>query len=266
MLIPIALLVLHHRYLATLVLSGNRLESISVRSVHKNYVRSPFLHVSHSPLLRSKSFFLLSLVHSAIVALLTAQFLPESRAHVFNAGASVWGLDWCPIYPDDRPRKNKFVWCGAPLTSRVEPDCSYRYYLAVAPLPSRTHSPEIGIKVPRPSRACIQLWSLGPSAGSDDDKGEMRCEMVLCIDSGSALELKWCPLPSHDSVCPGSLCCWLLRFMRQPKAIRATSSLSAKTGSARRRIRRRLPVGVCGSVPARSYIQTTLVDDGSHLR
>ena len=35
---------------------------------------------------------------------LTAQFLPESRAHVFNAGASVWGLDWCPIHPDDRPR------------------------------------------------------------------------------------------------------------------------------------------------------------------
>ena len=31
----------------------------------------------------------------------TAQFLPESSAHVFNAGASVWGLDWCPIHPDD---------------------------------------------------------------------------------------------------------------------------------------------------------------------
>jgi transcription factor C subunit 6 len=28
----------------------------------------------------------------------------------------------------------------------------------------------------------------------------MRCEMVLCIDSGPPLELKWCPLPSHDSV------------------------------------------------------------------
>lgn len=102
---------------------------------------------------------------------------------------------------------------GHPLTSRVEPDCSYKYYLAVAPLCSRTHSPEIGIKVPRPSRACIQLWSLGPSAGvggSDDDKGEMHCEMVLCIDSGPALELKWCPLPSHDPVCPESLPYWLL--------------------------------------------------------
>jgi len=104
-----------------------------------------------------------------------------------------------------------FVYCGTPLTSRVEPDCSYKYYLAVAPLPSRTHSPEVGIKVPRPSRSCIQLWSLGRSTGvgeSGDDKGEMLCEMVLCIDSGPALELKWCPLPSHDPVCPEYLCCW----------------------------------------------------------
>jgi transcription factor C subunit 6 len=112
-----------------------------------------------------------------------------------------------------------FVYCGTSLTSRAEPDCSYKYYLAVAPLPSRTHSPEIGIKVPRPSRSCIQLWSLGRSSGveeSGDDKGEMHCEMVLCIDSGPALELKWCPLPSHDPVCPESLCYWLLVlwFMR----------------------------------------------------
>ncbi|KAI0264276.1 hypothetical protein BGY98DRAFT_928088, partial [Russula aff. rugulosa BPL654] len=82
-------------------------------------------------------------------------FLPESGAHVFNASASVWGLDWCPIHPDDRRY------------------CSYKHYLAVAPLPSRTHSPKIGIKVPRPSRSCIQLWSLGLSTGvgeSGDDK------------------------------------------------------------------------------------------------
>jgi hypothetical protein len=31
-------------------------------------------------------------------------------------------------------------------------------------------------------------------------KGVMKCEMVLCIDSGPAYELKWCPLPSHDTV------------------------------------------------------------------
>ena len=156
---------------------------------------------------------------------------------------------------------------GLPLTSHAELDCSYKYYLAVAPLPSRTHSPEIGIKIPRPSRACIQLWSLGPSAGvgrSDDDEGDMRCELVLCIDSGPALELKWCPLPSHDSVCPESLSYWPLWFMNQPKVFRATSGLSKKTGSPRWRIRRWLSVGVCGPVPARSCIHTTL-DDRSHL-
>ena len=162
-----------------------------------------------TPLLRPIFFFTLSVIDTAIVALLTAQFLPESSAHVFNAGASVWGLDWCPIHPDDRPRENMFVYSGTQLTSHAKPDCSYKYYLAVAPLPSRAHSPEIGIKVPRPSRSCIQLWSLGRSAGveeSGDDKGDMHCEMVLCIDSGAALELKWCPLPSHDPVCSESLC------------------------------------------------------------
>ena len=91
------------------------------------------------------------------------------------------------------------------LTSRVQPDCAYKYYLAVAPFPSRTYSPGVGVKTPRPSRACLQLWSLGPSPGADDvpddDRGEMRCELVLCIDSGPAFELKWCPLPSHDPVC-----------------------------------------------------------------
>ena len=87
-------------------------------------------------------------------------------------------------------------------------------------MPSRTHSPEIGIKVPRPSRACVQLWSLGPPEGaetSDDDKGEMRCEMVMCIDSGPALELKWCPLPSHDSVrSPSPFSSWLLELTKLP--------------------------------------------------
>jgi hypothetical protein len=110
------------------------------------------------------------------------------------------------IQTTDRVRTFSFI-VGPPLTA--DPDCSYKYYLAVAPLPSRTYSPKIGIKVPRPSHSCIQLWSLGPSAGveeSGDDKGEMRCEMVLCIDSGPALELKWCPLPSHDHVRPENLC------------------------------------------------------------
>ena len=36
-------------------------------------------------------------------------------------------------------------------------------------------------------------------ADSSDGPGEMCCEMVLCVDSGPALELKWCPLPCNDN-------------------------------------------------------------------
>jgi len=28
----------------------------------------------------------------------------------------------------------------------------------------------------------------------------MKCEMVLCLDTGPAHDIKWCPLPSHDLV------------------------------------------------------------------
>ncbi|KZT09673.1 uncharacterized protein LAESUDRAFT_810652 [Laetiporus sulphureus 93-53] len=122
-----------------------------------------------------------------------ADFIPKSKAHVFNAGAPVWALDWCPLQSDDRAA------------------LSYKQYIAVAPFPTRAHSPSIGVRAERPSLACIQIWSLEPSQNamdvdstdtqsSDGDPGEMRCEMVLCIDSGPAFELKWCPLPSNDPV------------------------------------------------------------------
>ncbi|KAH8117283.1 WD40-repeat-containing domain protein [Phellopilus nigrolimitatus] len=124
-----------------------------------------------------------------------------SEAHVFNAGGPVWGLDWCPIYVEDHPHR------------------SYTQYIAIAPLPSKSHAPGIGVKCSAPSPACIQIWSFGPSPSSQDDVsntsrsekgkeratkhgedfGETKCEMVLCIDCGPALEIKWCPLPSHDS-------------------------------------------------------------------
>lgn len=32
-----------------------------------------------------------------------AELIPESHSHVFNAGAPVWGVDWCPIHTEDRP-------------------------------------------------------------------------------------------------------------------------------------------------------------------
>ncbi|TBU50277.1 hypothetical protein BD309DRAFT_945783 [Dichomitus squalens] len=120
----------------------------------------------------------------------TARFFPGSKAHVFNAGAPVWAIDWCPIHPDDRSYYQ------------------HGQYLAVAPFPSRSYSPMIGSRVQRPSSACIQLWSLSSSPADENamdvdggvsDAGEMRCELVLCLDSGPAYDLKWCPLPANDS-------------------------------------------------------------------
>ncbi|KAJ3763895.1 hypothetical protein EV360DRAFT_77973 [Lentinula raphanica] len=123
-----------------------------------------------------------------------ADFIPNSQAHVFNAGAPAWGIDWCPLHPDTRE------------------EYGHTYYLAVGPLPSQSHSPEIGIRVQRPSKACIQIWSLRPDTNatsnptgetvdmlSEQDPGMMRCDLVICVDSGPAYELKWCPLPSPSA-------------------------------------------------------------------
>ncbi|TDL27316.1 hypothetical protein BD410DRAFT_818788 [Rickenella mellea] len=117
---------------------------------------------------------------------------PGCKAYVFNAGGPVWGLDWCPIFSKDLPFRE------------------YKQYLAVAPFPSQPHSPQIGIKRSRPSPACIQIWSLsrndsgvmeaqGDASDVEDGIGKVDCEMILCIDSGPAYELKWCPLPTNDS-------------------------------------------------------------------
>ncbi|KAF9532755.1 hypothetical protein CPB83DRAFT_806345 [Crepidotus variabilis] len=112
-----------------------------------------------------------------------------SNGHVINAGAPVWALDWCPLYVGDRI------------------DRDFTQYLAVAPFPSFDHAPDIGKKAVKPSPACIQIWSLSSLDSSLEqsgtlhaDKGQMKCELVLCIDSGPAFDLKWCPLPSHDLV------------------------------------------------------------------
>ena len=150
-----------------------------------------------------------------------ARFFPGSKSHVFNAGAPVWGIDWRPIHPDDRSCK---------CNSRIHPpkifvqqllDHQHKQYLAVAPFPSHDYSPMIGSRVQRPSSACIQLWSLARSPIEEDamavdgalqDTGEIRCELVLCLDSGPAHDLKWCPLPANDSTAVGlpSICQYMI--------------------------------------------------------
>ncbi|KAF9022066.1 hypothetical protein BDZ89DRAFT_956970 [Hymenopellis radicata] len=87
-----------------------------------------------------------------------SDFIPESKAHIFNPGAPVWGLDWCPIHPSARAGLH------------------YTQYLAVAPFPTKNHSPDVGVRAPRPALSCIQIWAC--------DASGMRCETVLCIESG----------------------------------------------------------------------------------
>lgn len=122
----------------------------------------------------------------------TSEYFKEGSSYIFNAGSPVWGLDWCPTHPADRPFRK------------------FKQYLAVAPFPSRAHAPSVGSKAQRPCPACVQIWSLRPriagdNAGELDDSsekgrepGEMRCEMVLCLNVGPAQDIKWCPLPAHD--------------------------------------------------------------------
>ncbi|GJJ12293.1 hypothetical protein Clacol_006534 [Clathrus columnatus] len=102
------------------------------------------------------------------------------KSHLFYAGGPVWAIDWCPMLPDDTHRKKQ--------------------YLAVGPLPSVAHSLTFGKPASRPSPACIQIWSLSPSTAnpSAEDAGVLTCPMVICVDNGSALDLKWCPLPVND--------------------------------------------------------------------
>ena len=70
---------------------------------------------------------------------------------------------------------------------------SYKQYLAVAPFPSRSHSPDIGRKVNRLSHWCIQIWSLSrarhvsKNESKVPDFSQMKCEMVLYLDSGTVI-------------------------------------------------------------------------------
>lgn len=114
-----------------------------------------------------------------------SEYMPRSKSFVFNVGSPAWGVDWCPTFQDDRPCRD------------------YKHYLAIAPLSSRSHSPMIGAKVQRPVPACVQIWGLQSKRGNASQAdhslaGEIKCEMVICLESGPAFEIKWCPLPSHD--------------------------------------------------------------------
>jgi transcription factor C subunit 6 len=90
-------------------------------------------------------------------------------------------------------------WCPGPNPDTVQ-------YLAVSTLKDLHDNPELGTRRSRESRSSIQIWSLDTSRGKKgcrDTAGSgsaLKCEMVLCIQGGAAMELKWMPIGARDSV------------------------------------------------------------------
>ena len=120
-----------------------------------------------------------------------------TRGDVFSAGGPIWGLDWCP-----------------------GPSRRLGHYLAITTLPNVGHQPRLGERVGKDDPGCIQIWSLAPQSESisiggqerqggqadregesgDGSDGGMKCEMVLCVDGGWSMEVKWMPLGAWDEV------------------------------------------------------------------
>lgn len=42
----------------------------------------------------------------------SAETLLQNSSYVFNAGGPVWGLDWCPIHPNDRESRGVSSICS----------------------------------------------------------------------------------------------------------------------------------------------------------
>lgn len=72
-------------------------------------------------------------------------------------------------------------------------------------------------KCPPETKGSIQIWSLLPppkqSAQEDQDEeedvamegernGGMVCELVLCVEGGNAMQIRWMPLGVWDEVSP----------------------------------------------------------------
>ncbi|WVQ84912.1 hypothetical protein IAT38_007075 [Cryptococcus sp. DSM 104549] len=124
-----------------------------------------------------------------------SQPISETNANVprpgytFYAGGPIWGLDWCPM-PQDKSEALNGV-----------------QYLAVSTIPHIDVRPAMFDRCPADTKAAIQIWSMvspdrpAMEVGDDDatrQKRGMKCEMVLCVQGGSALQLKWMPLGAWD--------------------------------------------------------------------
>jgi transcription factor C subunit 6 len=123
------------------------------------------------------------------------QFIDGKESHVLYAGSPVWALDWCPTTAEFEAG---MIWLlGNEQLFKVVVEGGYKQYLAVAPLRSSSQL----VTMTRPPkeilRGSIQIWTY-----SRDKDGPtcLSCDLVLCLDFGIAMNIKWCPLPSHSLV------------------------------------------------------------------
>ncbi|WWC94831.1 hypothetical protein V866_001681 [Kwoniella sp. B9012] len=107
------------------------------------------------------------------------------EGHTFFAGGPIWGMDWCP-YPDSKSA-----------------DFGFEQYIAVSTLPHLDTRPHMAEKWPQSSKGSIQIWSLSPLSADvpmdgSSQQSRMTCEMVLCVNGGPVMQLKWMPLGVWD--------------------------------------------------------------------
>ena len=101
----------------------------------------------------------------------------DKHTQMFCAGGPIWGMDWCPT------------------TSNTS-----IHHLAVSTVKDLEDRPAIGVRRPRSDKAAIQIWSLDTDRSSGEPGNRMRCELILCIQGGAALDLKWMPMGARDEV------------------------------------------------------------------
>ncbi|WVO12490.1 hypothetical protein L204_100090 [Cryptococcus depauperatus] len=118
------------------------------------------------------------------------------QGYTFFAGGPIWGLEWCPI------------------ASSKSAELNNTQYLAVSTLRNIQTQPEMFERVSRDTKGSIQIWSITPPTLNEDEgpgqDGEdvqmsegkkecgMRCEIVLCVQGGCAMQVKWMPLGTYD--------------------------------------------------------------------
>ncbi|KIR81275.1 transcription factor C subunit 6 [Cryptococcus gattii EJB2] len=90
-------------------------------------------------------------------------------------------------------------------------------YLAVSTLSHLSDQPKMFDKCPPETKGSIQIWSLLPPKQSEsaeegqdlamegENSGGMVCELVLCIQGGNAMQIRWMPLGVWDEFDVGKM-------------------------------------------------------------